>query len=337
MQEAQYYKKNNSHIQCYLCHHKCLIANTKTDRCGIRLHDNGKLFSLNFSRPVVQNIDPVEKKPLYHFLPGTSTYSIGALGCNFKCGNCQNYDISQIGKLKLMGEEIDFVTPMRIVEEALGNGCESISYTYSEPTVFAEFALEVMKLARKYDLKNIWVSNGFMSEELLLDIIPFLDAINVDIKSMDNRFYEKVCEAKLDPILENLKTLKQEQVHLELTTLIIPEFSDDTRMLAQMAEFIASELDEDTPLHLSKFSPEISWKMKHQEATGEDIIYEAYELAKDAGLKYVYVGNIPGDQKENTYCPRCGELAISRMGYQIERLDNGGRCGNCDRSLDIIE
>ena len=338
MQEAKYYKSDNKKtVTCKLCNHYCVISNNGVGVCKNRVNKNGKLYSLNFGKPIAQNIDPIEKKPFFHFLPGSSTYSIGALGCNFLCANCQNYDISQAEELEKKNEILNYVTPMRILEEALGNGCKSISYTYSEPTIFAEYALEIMKLAHKHKLKNVWVSNGYMSKELLNDIIPYLDAINIDLKSFDEKFYKKICNSKLKPVLDNIRILKEEQVHLELTTLIIPDYSDSISVISEIADFIATELDEDTPWHLSKFSPDISWKMKNLEATSEDIIYEAYEVAKDAGVRYVYVGNIPGDQKENTYCSKCGELAIRMFGYQIERLDVKGHCFNCDRSLDIVE
>jgi pyruvate formate lyase activating enzyme len=194
-----------------------------------------------------------------------------------------------------------------------------------------------MKYAHENGLKNVWVSNGYMSSACLRDIMPYLDAINVDLKSMDPDFYQDNCSAKLRPVLDNLITLKQNNIHLEITTLVIPTLSDDIAMLSDLADFISSELDNDTPWHITKFSPNLSWRLKHLDQTGEDRIYEAYQIGKDAGLRYVYVGNIPGDQKENTYCPKCGELGIRRLGANIERFDQEGRCTYCDRDLDIIE
>ncbi len=226
--------------------------------------------------------------------------------------------------------------PEKIIESALGENCESIAYTYNEPTIFTEYALEIMRLAHKYGLKNAWVSNGYMTEDCLNSIIPYLDAINIDLKSFDNNFYKKNCSAKLDSILNNLILLKKEQIHLEITTLIIPNLSDDLKMLEELADFIVTKLDGDTPWHLTKFSADISWRLNDSPSTTDDVIYQAYEIGKTAGLKYVYVGNMPGDQKENTYCPKCGELSIRRLNYSIERLDNSGHCPACDRSLDII-
>ncbi len=338
MTEAKFFKNLDDNIvQCQLCNHFCAIQNGKVGTCQVRKNEKGKLYSLVYGYPIALNIDPIEKKPLYHFQPGSMSFSIGSLGCNLSCANCQNWDISQAKNIENKIKKLDYFSPERIVEEALGNDCHSISYTYNEPTIFSEYAVDIMELAHNESLKNVWVSNGFMSKECLKAIIPYLDAINVDLKSMDKKFYEENCQARLKPILENLKLLKQEQIHLEITTLIIPTLSDDIEMLKQIAEFIVNELDSYTPWHISKFSSKISWKLKNLASTGDDKIYQAYEIGKEAGLKYVYVGNIPGDQKENTYCPKCQELAIQRLGYHIERLDNNGRCAYCDRSLDIIE
>jgi len=337
MVEAKFYKTlSNNQVQCQLCNNSCLINDGKVGTCRARKNIKGKLYSLVYGYPVALDIDPIEKKPFYHFMPGSISYSLGTLGCNFACTNCQNWDISQAKNIEDKIKNLDFIAPEKIIEDALGHDCQSIAYTYNEPTIFGDYALDIMKLAQQNRIKNVWVSNGFMSEDCLNAILPYLDAINIDLKSMDDDFYRDNCSAHLKPVLKNLKIIKQEQVHLEVTTLIIPTLSDDIEMLRKLAEFIVTELDDDTPWHISKFSPEISWKLKNLPPTGDDIIYQAYEIGKEAGLKYVYVGNMPGDQKENTYCPKCGELAIRRLGYHIERFDNNGRCAHCDRSLDII-
>lgn len=338
MYKAKFYKQlDNGRVQCGLCAHNCTIDPNAVGICGVRKNLNGELFALNYGLPAAVNLDPIEKKPLFHFFPNSITYSLGTLGCNFFCKNCHNWDISQCQDLEHGLAKLDFVSPERIIEEAIGNDCKSISYTYNEPTIFAEYALDIMRLAHENGIKNVWVSNGYMSPDCLDSIIPYLDAANIDLKSIDREFYLENCSAKLNPIIKNLVKIKQNNIHLELTSLIIPSLTDDIGMLNELAEFITSELDNDTPWHLSKFSPEISWKLQGLETTGEDRIYEAYQIGKDAGLRYVYVGNIPGDQKENTYCPKCGELAIRRMGRNIDRLDQNGRCIYCDRDLDIIE
>ncbi|MFA6306400.1 MAG: AmmeMemoRadiSam system radical SAM enzyme [Patescibacteria group bacterium] len=338
MHEAEFYKKSdNLTAACLLCHQACLIKNNSAGVCGVRKNINGQLFSLTYGYPAALNVDPIEKKPLFHFLPGSLSYSLGTLGCNFKCLNCQNWHISQAADIEKKIKNIDFIEPEKIVSGALDNACSSISYTYNEPTIFTEYALEIMKLARQNDLKNIWVSNGYMSGLCLEAISPYLDAINVDLKSMDSEFYKTNCAAKLEPVLDNLIAIKKAGLHLEITTLIIPELSDDYEMLKKTAEFITEELGADTPWHVSKFSPDVAWKLKNTPATPEKIILGAYEIGKSAGLKYVYTGNIPGDERENTYCPVCGQLAIRRFGYEIERLDHHGRCLYCDKSLDILE
>ena len=338
MNEARFYQQlEKNTVRCELCNHFCTITDGKTGICRVRQNKNGKLSSLVYGYPAALNIDPIEKKPLFHFLPASQTYSLGTYGCNFACANCQNWDISQAKNIETQVSQLDYIEPERIVESAIAEECQSISYTYNEPTIFTEYALAIMKLSHASDLKNVWVSNGFMSGQCLDAVIPYLDAINVDLKSFDDNFYKNNCQARVQPILDNLKRLKQEQVHVEITTLIIPTLSDDRDMLKQIADFIVNELDAETPWHLSKFSPSISWKLKKIPSTTDDIIYDTYEIGKQAGLKYVYVGNIPGDQKENTYCPHCGELAIRRMGYDIERSDLNGRCSYCDSSLDIVE
>lgn len=338
MQEAKFYKKlDNLIVACELCHQRCLIKNNSAGTCRARKNINGELFSLVYGYPVALNVDPIEKKPLFHFQPGSLSYSIGTLGCNFKCANCQNWDISQALDIEQKIVNINLTEPEKIVSDALINGCSSISYTYNEPTIFAEYALEIMELARRQNLKNVWVSNGYMSDQCLEAIIPYLDAINVDLKSMDEKFYQKNCGANLEPILKNLAAIKKSGAHLEITTLIIPGLSDDYKMLRTLADFIASELGADTPWHLSKFSPAISWKLKKTPPTAEETIFEACDIGKNAGLKYVYAGNLPGDERENTYCPACHELAISRFGYEIERFDHRGCCAHCDKNLDIFE
>ncbi|MFC1678534.1 AmmeMemoRadiSam system radical SAM enzyme [Patescibacteria group bacterium] len=337
MKDANFYIKKDSKIQCQLCNHFCFIAEEDAGICKARKNHQGKLYSLVYGYPIAINVDPIEKKPLYHFLPDSITYSIGTLGCNLSCANCQNWDISQVNKIEDRLNNLPFLSPEKIVEESKFNGCRSIAYTYNEPTIFSEYAIDIMKLAQKENIKNVWVSNGYMSDLCLDAIIPYLDAINVDLKSVDQNFYKSNCAAKLEPVLRNLKRIKQEQVHLEVTTLIIPSLNNNAIMYKDVAEFIATELSSDTPWHISRFSPEISWKLKDFEATSDEMIYEAYDIGKQSGLKYVYVGNIPGDQKENTYCPKCGELSIRRLGYHIERMDNNGRCQSCDASLEIVE
>jgi pyruvate formate lyase activating enzyme len=327
--EAKFYKKKeDGAVECRLCHHFCHLLPGNAGICTARKNINGELYSLVYGRPAALNIDPIEKKPLYHFLPGSTAFSLGTLGCNFRCANCHNYEITQS---KIEREKMPFVTPEEIVAKAERGGCQSIAYTYNEPTIFTEYALDIMKLARKKKIKNVWVSNGFMSGDCLEAIIPYLDAINVDLKSMDDSFYNKVCQARVEPVLENLKKLNQAEICLEITTLVIPTLSDNLEMLKKIAEFIAKELGKDTPWHLSRFAPEISWRLKELPATGREILEQAYLIGKNAGLNYVYAGG----SYENTYCPNCGDLNIERIYYQVRRFDDNGRCRKCGENLKL--
>ncbi len=292
MKQALVYRKlDNQRVRCQACSHFCLIPSQKRGLCGVRENQNGKLYALNYNRIIAKHIDPIEKKPLYRFLPGTYTYSIATVGCNLKCANCQNWDISQKPKSnkKIVGQK---TTPQEIVQQALKNNCPSISYTYTEPTIFLEFALETMKLARAKGLKNIWVTNGFMSPQTLDLIVPYLDAANVDLKSFDDQFYQEYCGAKLKPILNNLKAMKKKNIWLEITTLLIPNLVDQKENLQSIVRFIKTELGPETPWHISRFSPEISWQMQNLARTPLKSLEKAYQIGLKTGLKYVYQGNI---------------------------------------------
>ena len=343
MKECLNYKKIDSQtLQCETCSHFCKIKEGRVGVCGIRQNIGGKLFLLTYAKAVAANIDPIEKKPLFHFLPGSRTYSFGTIGCNFRCANCQNYDISQMYGLKGKTQEYDKLnwgfdlSPQEIVEEALSSGCQSIACTYTEPTIFLEYCLDAMKLARKRGLKNVWVSNGFMSSQTLDAIIPHLDAINVDIKSMDDEFYGSNCGARVKPVLENCKRLVGEKVWLETTTLIIPTLSDSRAMLRKIAKFIKNELGDFVPWHVSAFSGAISWKLEHLPDTLRETVEKAYNIGKEEGLRYVYAGNVWGGEMENTLCPECGEVVIGRIGYNIEPLLKKGKCAHCANQLDGV-
>lgn len=327
MSEANFYHAApDGVLQCDLCRHFCRIRAGSSGLCRVRRNVDGKLFTLTWGRAVSQAADPVEKKPLYHFMPGTQTWSFGAPGCNFRCANCQNREISQA----LPDESIPLIAPEAIVRNAVRAGCLSISCTYTEPTIFAEYALDVMKLARQAGLRNIWVSNGYLSKICLDAIQPWLDAINVDLKSMDDAFYRRLCGARLDPVLNSLRLIRKSGIYLEITTLVIPGHSDDPAMLERLASFIARDLGTDVPWHLIPFYPEISWKMPETPPTSIDAIEKAWEIGRKAGLSYIYAGKAHND----TLCPRCGARLITRgttpfSGYRIERFDTGGRCPAC--------
>lgn len=343
MQEAQLYQKlKDNKVKCQLCNHFCLITENNVGICGVRQNLNGELYSLNYGKLITEAVDPIEKKPLFHFLPGSLSYSIATVGCNLRCDNCQNWQISQSTKLRTQNSKVKTDLPgykvkaEEIVTKTKESGCQSIAYTYTEPTIFTEFALDCMKLAKKAGLKNVWVSNGYMSLQCLDLILPYFDAINVDLKFFSDKYYLKNCGCHLNPILESLKYLYKNKVHLEITTLLIPGLTDLENQPQQIAEFIAKELSVDVPWHISRFSPEISFKMKDGETTSNKLIDEVYQIGKKAGLNFIYVGNVYGDDRENTYCPKCQKLNIERIGYQIKRFDNQGKCFNCQDDLKIF-
>ena len=336
MAEALLYKKlENKIVQCNVCFHRCKIALQKRGICGVRENRNGKLFLLVYGKAIAEHLDPIEKKPFFHFLPGTHSLSIATVGCNFRCKNCQNWDISQGPKLnrEIQGFEL---SPEKIVEEALRQNAQSISYTYTEPTIFMEYALDTMKLAKEKGLKNNWVTNGFMTKETLELIIPYLDAVNVDLKSFSDKFYKEICGGELRPILDNLKYMKDKGIWVEVTTLVIPTLNDTKQNFEKIADFIRNELGIEVPWHISRFSPEISWKLQDLPSTPEETIHQAREIGIKKGLKYVYSGNLFGNDGENTYCPKCGKLAILRTGFAIQRFDDNGKCKECGESLDLI-
>lgn len=344
MKEVYLYKKlKNNLVRCDTCAHRCVIAPGKRGICGVRENHGNKLFALNYGKVIARHIDPIEKKPLFHFLPGTPIYSIATAGCNLDCKNCQNWDISQMPKIPhtekaqkpniiISGENF---TPEEIIEYAVRNKCPSIAYTYTEPTIFIEFALDTMKIARQKGLKNVWVSNGFMTEESAKLVIPYLDANNIDIKGFGEDFYRENCGARLQPVLDTAKLMKKSGVWVEITTLAIPGLSDSGEMFRKISKFIHNELGAETPWHISQFSGAISWKLQHIPKTPIETLEMAYKIGKKMGLKYVYIGNIPGLPNEDTYCPKCQALAINRFGYSIKRRDKDGKCRKCSENLDL--
>ena len=293
MKEALLYEKTGKgKVKCGLCNHRCVIDDRKIGICGVRENRGGKLYSLVYGKIIAEHIDPIEKKPLYHFMPGSFSLSIATIGCNFKCLHCQNSDISQISKQEITnnkqwGRE---KSPKEIVQDALESNCLSISYTYTEPTIFLEFALDCMKLAKKKGLKNVWVSNGYMTKEVLDLVTPYLDAINVDLKAFTEDFYRDVCGAKLQPVLDNLINIKKREIHLEITTLIIPDKNDSEKELKQIAVFIKKKLGKDIPWHVSRFFPH--HEFLNMMPTPMEKVLRAAEIGKEAGLKFVYAGNI---------------------------------------------
>jgi len=336
MKEAYLYKKlSNKRVYCQTCSHYCSISSGQRGVCGVRENIDGKLYSLVYGKACAVNADPIEKKPLFHFLPGTHSLSVSTVGCNFKCHSCQNHDISQMPQKngRILGEEL---LPEEIIKLALKSNLPSISYTYTEPTVFLEYALDIMKLAKKEGLKNNWISNGFMSKESFELISPYLDATNIDLKSFSDKFYQKYCGGKLRPVLDTLKRMKKKKIWVEVTTLVIPTLNDSEEIFKKIAEFIKEKLGSETPWHITQFSGLISWKLQHLPNTPVETLKTALKIGKKAGLKYVYTGNIPGLPSEDTFCPKCNALMIDRTGYIIHRHDKKGKCSKCGQDLNLI-
>ncbi|MDD5192921.1 MAG: AmmeMemoRadiSam system radical SAM enzyme [Candidatus Nanoarchaeia archaeon] len=283
MKEAELYKIERGKVRCLACNHKCIIAKESTGICGVRKNINNKLYLLVYGKVASMNVDPIEKKPLYHFLPKTNAFSIGTIGCNFRCDFCQNFEISQ--NRGIIGEEI---TPEQIVENAIKTGCKSIAYTYNEPAIFIEFVKDVAKIAKEKGLKNILVTNGYLSKESFDYIKDYIDAANIDLKSFKEEFYNKYCGGKLKPVLDNIKRFYDAGIHIEITTLIIPGLNDNEKELEKIAKFIAS-IDKKIPWHISRFFP--MYKMLDKQVTSIDALQKALKMG-EKHLKYVYIGNV---------------------------------------------
>lgn len=332
MREAMFWEKLDSdRVRCGLCRHACVIPPGKRGICGVRENREGQLLSLVYGRLIAENIDPIEKKPLFHYRPGSRSYSIATVGCNFHCRHCQNAEISQwphTGRA-IPGRE---VPPEEVVGAALDAGCRSISYTYTEPTIFYEYAYDTALLAHEKGLGNVWVSNGYTSTAALERIAPVLDAVNVDLKGFTEKFYREVAGATLSGVLATLRDYRRLGIWLEITTLVIPGGNDSDEELAAIARFIAEELGDQIPWHVTAFYP--TYKMLDHPPTPTATLRRARQIGLEAGLKHVYVGNVPDADGENTYCPTCGKLLIERHGFRLGKIQlEHGACGTCRTPL----
>lgn len=336
MKEALFYEKlTNSSVRCQLCQHQCRISQGQTGQCRVRKNIGGKLFSLVYGKVIAGQVDPIEKKPLFNFLPGSKTFGVSTVGCNFRCQQCLNWSLAQTDGESTL--DLPTTEPLTIIAAAKKTGCLSIAYTYNEPTVNLEYNFEVMKLAYEAKLKNVWVSNGYMSEVALKFLTPYLDAINVDLKGFSQKYYQQICQARLQPVLDILKLIKKlNRTWLEITTLVIPTLNDSAEELKNIAQFIYNELGAETPWHLSAFSPDISWQLQKLPPTPVATLERAYQIGKDTGLENVYLGNITTNGRENTYCPHCQNMVIERLGYQIKRHDQAGHCASCGQKIALV-
>jgi pyruvate formate lyase activating enzyme len=320
-------------VQCRVCEHFCAISPGEFGKCGVRCNDGGTLRSIVYSHPVSVNLDPVEKKPLYHFLPGGEILSIGTYGCNFRCAFCQNWRISQHRTREACAEpEGQVATPQTLIDVCLRRGVDMIGYTYNEPTVFFEYTYDTARLGHRHGLRNAYVSNGFMSQEMLEMLTPYLDAINVDLKSFDEGFYRDYCGGRLAPVKRNIRTIAQEtDIWIEVTTLLIPGLNDSEAELRALTTWLA-KVDPEMPWHVSAFHPD--YQMMDRPATPAASLRRAYQIGQDAGLQYIYLGNVMDPDRGTTYCPTCGAVLIQRHWYAVqERWQERGRCPACGHAV----
>jgi pyruvate formate lyase activating enzyme len=331
MKEAMLYQiLENDRVQCNLCAHRCKIGAGRLGVCQVRENQDGVLYTQVYGQTIARHVDPVEKKPLLHFYPGSTAYSIATPGCNFRCDWCQNADISQMPRqgYRTLGHQ---TSPEEVVKAAQQSGCKSIAYTYTEPTIFFEYTYDIAQQAREADIANIYVTNGYMTEEMLDCFHPYLDAANVDLKAFRDETYRRYVGARLQPVLDSLNRMKELGIWLEVTSLIIPDINDDPAEFQDMAGFVADELGEETPWHISRFFP--AFEMQDVPPTPTSTLQNAQEIGQEAGLHYIYAGNAPGES--NTRCHACGRLLIRRSGYWVveNSVTPAGDCPDCGTAV----
>jgi len=334
LKEAMLYEAvEGDMVKCNLCARRCVIKEGQSGFCRVRKNINGKLYSLVYGKAVSAAVDPIEKKPLFHFHPGSSVMSIATVGCNFRCKFCDNWVISQ--EEEIYGKNLP---PSRVVELALKYNCQGISYTYTEPTIFFEYAYETAKIAKEKGLFNTFVTNGYMTPEAIKTIATYLDAATVDFKGSANpEFYRKISAVpSVEPIFESLMEMKRQGIFIEITNLIVPKYGDSMEDLRKLAKWIVDNLGPETPFHILRFHPD--YQLIDVPSTPLETLIKAREIALEEGLHYVYIGNVPGHEGENTYCPNCGELLIERYGFTILnwKITSNGKCPNCGYKLNII-
>ena len=336
MEAYLYEQMTDKKVKCNLCAHCCVIKDGRRGICSVRENRGGILETLVYGRIIASHIDPIEKKPLFHFLPGSLSYSIATVGCNFKCLFCQNADIAQMPSDHKGAIKGGHISPEDVVNEAIKGDCKSISYTYTEPTVFFEFAYDTAKLAHQKGIKNLFVTNGYMTTDALHMISPYLDAANVDLKAYTQDFYKTYCGAKLERVKDTLKLMQSLGIFVEVTTLLIPDLNDSSDELEKLAAFLANSLGTETPWHISRFHP--TYKLMDRRPTPVETLVVARGIGVKAGLKYVYTGNVPGEKGEKTLCYQCGKIIIDRWGFSIrEYLIENSKCGHCGAEIHGVE
>jgi len=335
--EALFWRKERNGVRCELCARRCFIPKNKLGFCGVRINVDNELFNLNFGKVVGLSIDPIEKKPLFHFYPGSKALSFGSPGCNFSCNFCINYELSNLEKKPIEKIKAKEFTPDEIVELAEKKNVSSIAYTFTEPTIFYEFMYRCCRLARRSNLKNVVVTNGYMGEDAAKKIVKYLDAVVVDFKASANpEFYKKfIGVSSVQPIFDFLKILSKHHIHLEISDLIVPQVGDNLEDVKKLAQWVSSELSSEIPFHILRFFP--SYKLLELPATPVKTLEKASEIAKDTGLRFVYIGNVPGHKAANTYCFNCGELLIKRHGFEVKKISLvDDRCQNCGMRINLV-
>lgn len=337
MKKAKYQEvAENEKVKCLLCPHNCIISKNKTGICVVRKNVDGELVSLNYSKISGFHFDPIEKKPLYHFFPSKIILSVGSIGCNLKCNFCQNWEIASIRE-EIFEENI-FLQNLSVEELAKQAIAKKenigIAYTYNEPTVFYEYMLEAAKLTKRQNLKNVMISNGFINQKPLNELLDYIDAFNIDLKAFNENFYKKLTSSQLEPVKETLKQIRKSGKHLEITNLVITDENDNLKEFEEMLKWISGELGENTVLHLSRYFPR--YKLNH-DSTPSDILFDFLHKAHEY-LPYTYLGNIISYEGQNTYCPQCGELLIARNGYSIEikNLTKDSKCKSCEKEIPVV-
>jgi pyruvate formate lyase activating enzyme len=329
---AMYQEETARGIMCRICPNECVLKEGELSKCNNRKVHNSKLYTLAFGNPCTVNVDPIEKKPLFHFLPGSRAYSIATAGCNLVCLNCQNWTISQTSPDKTRNYKL---APEEVIEECKANNCRSIAYTYSEPVTFYEYIFETATLARKAGIKNIVKSNGYINPEPLKNLCSVIDAADIDLKAFTESTYLKLTGGKLQPVLDSLKVYKDLGIWLEITNLVVPTWTDNPAEIRTMCKWLSDNGFRHTPIHFSRFYP--IYKLEQLPPTPVDILNKAAAIASEEGLIYAYTGNVPGDELSNTKCPGCKTILVKRQGFRIEsNTITGGKCNKCGLSIDGV-
>ncbi|MCP4536062.1 MAG: AmmeMemoRadiSam system radical SAM enzyme [Chloroflexi bacterium] len=321
-----------AYVQCNLCPHNCIIADGERGTCRVRENRGGRLYSMVYGNPCARHVDPIEKKPFYHFLPTVASFSIATAGCSLRCAYCQNWQISQLEPEETRNVDMP---PEDVVAYAQQQGAPVIAYTYSEPMVFYEYMLDTARLARDAGLRNVVISAGFINPEPLRDLCQVVDAIKIDLKGYDENFYRDVCEAELGPVLEAIRTIYESGTHLEIVNLVVPTLNDSLEQLRALSRWVAQDLSPDVPIHFSRFHPD--YKLTNLPPTPEETLDQARDIALEEGVRFAYVGNVPGHSGNHTYCPACGETIVAREGFSVVEYNiQAGACAYCGEPISGI-